>query len=113
MVTKVRFCTSTVQHKTLAELELQENWRRKLWRIGNELPNPPKFGGWLVDKTGRLAMKRQIRQSFLLPKFCAVQYIICVIVNMPYLQRLPVKEFHDFTQKNTSHLPLRITWLLM
>ena len=44
-------------------------------------------------------------------KFCTT--IICVIVNTPYLQRILVEEFHDFNQKDTSHLPLRIIWLLM
>ena len=68
----IPYSTKLWQDKTLAELELQEYWRRKLWRlaeakpiqylsqdlnsqdlatfwriklwrIGNEPPNPPKF----------------------------------------------------------------------
>ena len=64
----VPYSTKLWREKTLAELQLQENWQRKLWqlaeakpiqywssqdltafwqiklwRIGNKLPNPPKF----------------------------------------------------------------------
>ena len=69
----------TVQHKTLVELELQENWQRKQV-VGRDKAHSifelTRCHNFSADKTDGLAINRQMHQSFLPSKFCTIRYYI-------------------------------------